>query len=352
MAVTALTPGPRAHGRRGGRVLAPAVASCLAAAISLAACGSSGGDGSPAGADASSAATAKTVHVGVLQLASATVIDQTVAAFEQELKTKLAPRPVSFDVKNAQGDQSLISSISRGFAQSDSDGVAVIGTPAVVALAQQTEDKPIFALAMGDPVGAKVAESLDRPGKNVTGSVDYVDPAVLLQSIMKIAPAPKRIGTIYDPSNQNMQVWIKALRAAVAKYPGVSVVESTISGAQDVPSAARSLTGRVDAELIGPDATVLSALPVVGSAAAGGKLPVYVVGGDATVAGILASIGPDYPTLGRLAADAAAKVLTGTPAAEVAFGQPSGVGFTVQKATMTKLGITLPADLLSAATVQ
>nr|WP_268903891.1 ABC transporter substrate binding protein [Candidatus Frankia alpina] len=63
-------------------------------------------------------------------------------------------------------------------------------------------------------------------------------------------------------------------------------------------------------------------------------------------------MGPDYPTLGRLAADAAAKVLTGTPAAEVAFGQPSGVEFTVQKATMTKLGITLPPDLLTSATVQ
>ncbi|WP_261562438.1 ABC transporter substrate-binding protein [Frankia tisae] len=352
MTVTALTPGPRAHGRRGGRVIVPAVASCLAAAISLAACGSSADDGASAGSGASSAATSKTVHVGVLQLASATVIDQTVAAFEQELKTKLAPRPISFDVKNAQGDQSLITSIARSFAQSDSDGVAVIGTPAVVALAQQTRDKPVFALAMGDPVGAKVAQSLERPGKNVTGSVDYVDPAVLLRSIMKISPAPKRIGTIYDPSNQNMQVWIRALRAAVAKYPGVSVVESTISGAQDVPSAARSLTGRVDAELIGPDATVLSALPVVGSAAAGARLPVYVCGGDATVAGILASIGPDYPTLGRLAADAAAKVLTGTPAAEVAFGQPSGVEFSVQKATMTRLGITLAPDLLTSATVQ
>ncbi len=45
-------------------------------------------------------------------------------------------------------------------------------------------------------------------------------------------------------------------------------------------------------------------------------------------------------------------MLTGTPAAEVAFGQPSGVEFTVQKATMTKLGITLPPDLLTSATVQ
>jgi putative ABC transport system substrate-binding protein len=196
----------------------------------------------------------------VFELVTATVIDQTVAAFEAELKARLAPRPVSFDLKDALGEASLISSISRDFAQSGDNAFAVIGTPAVVALAQQIKNKPIFALAMGDPVGAKVASSLDKPGGNVTGSIDYVDPAVVLKSITKIRPAPRRIGTIYDPSNQNMQVWIKALHAAAAKYPGVSVVESTISGVQDVPAAANSLSGRVNAEIIGPDATVFSGL--------------------------------------------------------------------------------------------
>jgi putative ABC transport system substrate-binding protein len=208
------------------------------------------------------------------------------------------------------------------------------------------KNKPIFAIAMGDPVGAKLATSLNRPGGNVTGSTDYVDPALLLEKLMKITPVPKRLGTIYDPSNQNLQVWVKALHAAVAKYPGLSVVESTVSGSQDVPAAARSLAGRVDAELIGPDATVFSGLAAVGSTARANGLPVYVCGGDPTTAGILASIGPDYPTVGRLAAVAAARVLSGTDPGQVPFGQPTGVTLTVNKATQTRLGVNIPSSMV------
>jgi putative ABC transport system substrate-binding protein len=339
------------RGRGGVRLAASAVAACAVAAV-LAACGSSGTTGSTGAPGTSASAVAsgsQPLRVGVFEIASAAILDQTVAAFEEELKAKLAPRAVTFDLKNAQGSTGLITSISRDFAESSDAAFAVIGTPAVVALAQQVKGKPIFALAMGDPVGAKVAQSLAKPGGNVTGSVDYVDPAVVLKSVMQISPAPKRIGTIYDPSNQNMQVWIKALHAAVAKYPGLSVVESTVSGVQDVPAAADSLAGRVDAEIIGPDTTVFAGLTAVGATAARASIPVYVIGGDPTVAGIAASIGPDYPVLGKLAADAAARVLAGTPAAVVPFVTPPGIQITVNKVTIAKLRVTVPASLTGTA---
>jgi putative ABC transport system substrate-binding protein len=344
MAVTHPVPDQSDRRRASLRRTAVAVAA-VTGMVAVAACGSSGSTAPSGAAGTSSAgASSQPLRVGVFELVSATVIDQTVAAFEDELAAKLAPRKVSFDLKNAQGAATTITSIARDFAESSDAGFAVIGTPAVVALAQQIKNKPIFALAMGDPVGAKVAQSLDKPGGNVTGSIDYVDPAIVLKSIMEIKPAPKRIGTIYDPSNQNMQVWIKALHAAVAKYPGLSVVESTISGVQDVPTAADSLVGRVDAELIGPDATVLSVLPAVGATAVKASIPVYVIGGTPG-SGILASIGPNYPTLGKLAADAAVKVFDGTSAADVPFATPPGIQIEVDKATMAKLRVTIPANL-------
>ena len=348
MAVIQSTASDHRRGR-GSIRLALSALSAGAVAAALAACGSSGSTGTPGTSAAAKGSGAQSLRVGVFEIASAAILDQTVAAFEDELKAKLAPRTVTFDLKNAQGSTTLITSISRDFAESSDAAFAVIGTPAVVALAQQVKGKPIFALAMGDPVGAKVAQSLAKPGGNVTGSIDYVDPALVLQSIMQISPAPKRIGTIYDPSNQNMQVWIKALHAAVAKYPGVSVVESTVSGVQDVPAAADSLAGRVDAEIIGPDTTVFSGLTAVGATAARASIPVYVIGGDPAVAGIAASIGPVYPVLGKLAADAAAKVFSGTPAAVVPFATPPGIQVTVNKVTIAKLHVTVPASLIGTA---
>ena len=85
----------------------------------------------------------------------------------------------------------------------------------MIAVAQQITDRPIFALAMGDPVGAGVAESLEEPGANVTGSIDYVDPALLVDQITTIHPELASLGTVYDPSNQNMQVFVADLEEAL-----------------------------------------------------------------------------------------------------------------------------------------
>ncbi len=318
----------------------------LAATLLVGACGTA-----PSGTS-SSLAGKDTYQIGVLQVAEATVLGDTVAAFERKLTALLAPKKVTFDFKNAQGDQSLISGIARDFAGSDDDAFAVIGTPAVIALAQQVRDRPIFAIAMGDPVGSGVAKSLTAPGGNVTGSIDYIDPALLLDQILKVGPAPTRIGTVYDPSNKNMQVWVEALRKAAASHPGLSLVESSISEAGDVPTGARGLVGRADAILIGPDATVFAGLAAVGSTAAAAKLPVYVCGGDASVPGILASIGPNYPVVGELAAEPAAKVLAGAKPGEIAFGQPSGVEFEFNRTTMDSLRVTVPQDILAKAAVK
>lgn len=316
----------------------------LVATLLPAACGSARGVGTD-----NELAQRDSYRIGILQIAASGVLDATVTAFEQRLRELTAPKKVTFELKNAQGDQSLITSIARDFAGSGKDAFAVIGTPGVIALAQQVRDRPIFALAMGDPVGAGVAKSLDRPGGNVTGSVDYVDPAVMLGQIMKISPAPKRLGTLYDPSNQNMKVWVAALRRAVRTRGGLSLTESTVTGPGDVPTGVRALVGRADAILIGPDTAAFAGQAAIGSTAAAHRIPVYLCGGDAKTNGILASIGPDYPAVGRLAAQAAAKVLGGTPAGSVPFGRPSGVGFQVNDATKRALGVTIPDDVLSPA---
>jgi putative ABC transport system substrate-binding protein len=323
-------------------------------AVAAATLGHSGGNVSSAGSSstAAGAEAPESFDVGVLQIAEAAVLDDIVAAFQDRLTEELAPATVDFVLQNAQGDQSLIASLARDFASSDADAFAVIGTPAVIAVAQQITDRPIIAIAMGDPVGAGLADSLEAPGGNVTGSIDYVEPAVILEQLLTASPMPRRLGTVYDPSNQNMQVWVADLTAAVEAEGGLELVEATVSGPGDVATAARSLDGRVDAILIGPDATVVGGLEAVGAAAASAGTPLYVAGGEASIDGVLASIGPDYPLVGELAAEAAATVLHGTPPGEVPFGKPTGVLLQINQATMDALDVTFPAGVLEDATLQ
>jgi putative ABC transport system substrate-binding protein len=303
-------------------------------------------------ASGTSSAPAKTSYtIGVFEIAQANLLDTIVHKFEQALQAGMPNAKFTFDLKNANSDQSLISSIARDYASSGDDAFAVIGTPAVIALAQVVKDKPIFALAMGDPVGAGLAKSLDHPGGNVTGSTDYIDPAKLLAKIKAVQPKVKTIGTVYDPSNQNMQVWVKALKQE-AGPAGFSVVESTISGAADVTEAARSLEGRVDTILIGPDATVLAGLAAVGAAALSAKVSLYVVGGDVTTPGVLATLGANYPETGTTAGEGAARVLLGTATGDVPFAQPKGLDVVFSKKTVSSLGLSIPQAVLTSSTVQ
>lgn len=308
--------------------------------ISLAACSTGGTDGA---GDA-------TLHVGVFLVAQASLLDEVEAAFEAAVEAGLGGTKVVFDVKNANGEQTLITSIARDFASSNNDAFAVIGTPAVIALAGQVTDRPIFAIAMGDPVGAGVAVSLEEPGGNVTGSIDYVEPQLLLDDILAIQPDIKTIGTVYDPSNQNMQVWTADLKVAV-EAAGLTLSEATIAGAADVSQAARSLDGRSDAILIGPDATVTAGMDAVTAVAIGGGIPLYMSGGDASLDGVLASIGPNYIELGTTAGENAAKVLLGQDPALTPFTVPSGLDLVINGKTRDTLGLTIPGDLLENATI-
>ena len=301
--------------------------------------GCGGGAGGTAKADPGT-------KIAIFSVTSDTLLEDLVKGFKEQFQSDagLQPDQVQWVEKNAQGDPGLIQGIARQLADDDSlDMIVVLGTPAVLAVAENEKDVPIIAIAMGDPVGAKVAKSLDAPGGNVTGSIDYIDPAKVLAELGKVDPAPKRLGTVYDPSNQNMQVWVADLKKAVAAA-GLELQTASIASSADVSAAARSLKGKADALLIGPDAAVITAMPALSEAAMDAREGIYLVGGDANQPGVVATLGPDYPGLGRSAGAAAAKVHAGTDPGSVPFGRPGALEWRVNPATVRQLDLELPPE--------
>ncbi len=287
--------------------------------------------------------------VGIFSIATDTLLEDLMDGFKEQFvsDTGLAPDEVEWVEENAQGDPGLIQGIARKLADDDSlDMIAVLGTPAVLAMAENEKEVPIIAVAMGDPVGAGVAESLDAPGGNVTGSIDYIDPREVLAELARVEPAPKRLATIYDPSNQNMQVWVSDLKKAAAEAD-LDLETASIASSADVSAAARSLKGKADALLIGPDAAVITAMPAVSEAAIDARQGVYLVGGDPSLPGVVATLGPDYPQLGRSAGAAAAKVYAGSDTGSVPFGRPGAIEWGVNEGTVEQLELTLPPEATS-----
>jgi putative ABC transport system substrate-binding protein len=316
----------------------PLIALAVALTLLAAACSSA----TPAASVASGRATK--VKIGIFLMESQSLLTQIAGGFESEFlaRTHLRRSQVEFDVKNAQGQETLIETIAQQYAQGGDAMVAVIGTPAVIALAKLTHTKPLIAVAMGDPVGAGVARSLDRPGTNVSGSIDYIDPAKLLPQLLRVRPRFSSLGTIYNPANENSQVWVKALRAAAGK-DHIRLNEATITSSGQDAAAAQSLQGRAAAILIGPDADTLAGLPAIAQSAASAHQALYLVGGDTATPGVLASLGPDYPALGRQAGAVAAEVENGRAIGSIPFSRPQSIQWSVNPRTQAALKVTLPA---------
>lgn len=331
------TPRPRA---RLLRALA-ALAALLLAAGALAACG---GSDDQDGAATSGDAASEPIRVGIFELAELELTHEIVQRATDRIREAFPDREVIVETKNAQGDTTLVQSIARDFAQSDNDIFLVEGTDAVIALANQERERPIIGLAMSDPVGAKVARSVEQPGGNVTGSIDFVPPGILFDAILSVDPAPERIGTIFNPASPNNTAWIEQARAA-AEERGVEFVEATIANANDISTAARSLAGRVDAILLSPDAVVTTGTPAVASVALRNRIPLYLTNGDARDVGVLAQLGPNYDNVADVGGDVAVEVLKGADPAETAFAEPSSSAlWTVNEQTLERLDVTLPPE--------
>jgi putative ABC transport system substrate-binding protein len=304
----------------------------------LSGCSSDDSGGSPADDEE------RPLRVGVLQLSEATLLDDIVKGFQDGIREELKPREVTFDVKNSQGDNSLIQSIAGQLKDSDADLFAVAGTPGIIALSQVETRRPIIGLAMTDPIKAKVAKSLDASETNVTGSLGFIEPAEILTELVGIKPAPRKIGTVYDPSNEASRIWVESFKEALRGLPELSLAEATIASSGDISAAARSLAGRTDTWVIPPDTTVIAGMPAVGAAALKAKTPLIITGGDSTVAGVLASIGPNYAELGALAATTAARVVRGEEPGKVPFVRPGGATWAVNDETRDALEVKLPTS--------
>jgi putative ABC transport system substrate-binding protein len=320
--------------------------SVLSVATLIAACGTqatSTSSGNHQGAGAS----ARCAKVGLFLVANADAIQETVRGAEAGLfdTLHLHRSQIAITEDNAEGVSTNIPTIAQSLAASRDQMFIVLGTSATIAMYQLVKDRPIITLGMDDPVGSKVARSLRVPRTNVTGSTDYINPAVQLQQVLKVGPMVRSIGTVYDPSEPNAVEWVNKFGAA-ARTAGVKFVAETASNPTDIGLAARALVGRVNAIFIGDDANTLAGVAAVASTAQQAHIPLYLNGGGTSMPGVFATLGPNYYQVGWLAGLNAAKVCRGAQPASTPFAVPHTPVWSINTRTMMALHLTVPTEIL------
>lgn len=274
-----------------------------ASLLALAACGESnnaseGNDGS------------KTV--GVLQLVEHGSLN---AAYEGS-KEGLAEagytegENLTIEYQNAQNSQDNLKSMSERLVNANPDLLLGIATPAAVSLANETTDTPIVVTAVTDLVGAKLADSNEEPGRNITGTSDMVPIEQQINLLLSIVPDAKTIGIMYNAGEANSKIQADLAEEAL-KAAGVDVKVLTANTTNDVQQVTTSLAKDVDGIYIPTDNTFASAAAIVGEVAKETKTPIVAGSVEQVDDGALATYGIDYKSLGIQTGKLAAKILDG-----------------------------------------
>ncbi len=296
----------------------------------------------------------QTYKVGVVQLMQHGALDQANQGMIDGLKDNgfEEGKNLEIDQQNAQGDQSNLQNIAQQFVSNEDDIILAIATPAAQVMAAATTDIPIVGTAITSYTDAKLVESDEAPGANVTGTSDMNPIEAQLNLLLQLVPDAKVIGTIYTASETNSQVQVDILEQ-VAGEMGLTVEARTISTVNDIQQAAQSLVGEVDALWLPTDNNVASAMPqVVGVTDEAGL--VTICGEESMVrAGGTATYGFSYYQLGYNAGVMAAQILKGEgePATmPIQYMPQEDCVAIVNTDAVAILGVDVPADLLESAT--
>ena len=310
----------------------------LVMAVAMAGCGG-GGSGEPK-------KDAKQVNLGIIQIVEHPALDAARQGFLDTMAENgyKEGENLVVDFQSAQGDQSTLQSIANKFVNDKKDMVLAIATPSATAMANATTEIPILITAVTDPVEAKLVESLEKPGTNVTGTTDMNPVTEQLALIKELVPDAKNVGIVYNSSEVNSEVQVKIAREA-APGLGFTLHEATVTATNEVMQAAQSLVGKVDAIYLPTDNTVISSLSAVLQVAEENKIPVIAGESNSVEEGALATLGIDYYKLGAQTAEIALRVLNGENPAELPVEAQKGADIVINLKAAERFGVTVSDEV-------
>lgn len=252
--------------------------------------------------------------------------------------------------QNASGEVSNCQQICNLFANSDTDLVLAIATPAAQAAANvfQETEIPVLFTAVTDAVGASLVDSNEAPGKNVTGTLDMPVIADQIAVIKEVLPDAQNLAVLYTSSEANSEIQAEEAKSA-AEALGMNVIVQTSSSSNDIPQVISSVVGSADAIYIPSDNAFASAMATVNSTAAENQIPVFCAVEAMIAEGGIATTAIDYYELGKQTAAQAVRVLNGEKASEIAVETQKECALVVNETFARSVGVEIPAELLEKA---
>jgi ABC-type uncharacterized transport system substrate-binding protein len=273
-----------------------------------------------------------------------------VRAFREELRKRgwAASVNAQFDERWTSDNMDLIRSAAANLVELNPDVILAVGARVVPILMELTRSIPIVTPSGSEPITRGYAESLARPGGNVTGFATFEFSVIgkMLQTLKEIAPNLAHVSMIYNPDNPAGALSFRSFESAAGPL-GVQPIIAHIHGLGDIERAVAAAAAQPNGGIFVPlDVTISAFMEQTIATIARHRLPAIYSERVFVTSGGLLYYGTDRIEQFRRAASYVDRILRGEKAGDLPFQQPTKYDLVINLKTAKALGLTIPSTLL------
>jgi putative ABC transport system substrate-binding protein len=294
---------------------------------------------------------AQSYRIGVLQ--AGTRVD-AVKLSEEPFLRGLAElgyaegRNLVIDRRYAEGRLDRLPALAKELVALKPDLILAPASQPAATVKAVTTTIPIVFCFVTDPVAFGFAQSLARPGGNLTGLSNFsaVIAGKRIELLREIAPKLMRLCAWYNPDTVNDAIELSEVKRATAQFGMQFIALKARNPAEYDEATTATRKWGADAIYINSNPTSYAYRKQIIGFVAGLKMPAVYWNIDFAEDGGLIAYAPNFHDLARRAAVYADKILRGAKPAELPIEQPTKVELAVNIKTAKALGVKIPQSIL------
>lgn len=214
----------------------------------------------------------KTYKIGICQLAPHPALDAATQGFQDAL-TELLGDKVTFDVQNAQGEQTNATTICNAFVADKVDLILANATSPLQAAASATADIPILGTSVTDYA---VALDLDEfvGGINVSGTSDLAPLDEQENMLLEWFPDVKMVGILYCSAEANSAYQVKRFAECLTE-DGIAYKTYAAADSNEIQTIVSAAVQECDVLYIPTDNTLATYTETVNNICLPAGVPVF-----------------------------------------------------------------------------
>jgi ABC-type uncharacterized transport system substrate-binding protein len=251
----------------------------------------------------------------------------------------------AIEIRSANGSGERLPELAAELVRLPVDVIVATFTPCALAAKQATTTIPIVMVAVADPTGTGLVQSLARPGGNVTGfsNMGAETAGKSVELFRDMLPSLRRVAVLANPIDPFTQPFLEQVRLA-GRATGIEIAPIAMVRGPDEVEAAFAGMAREGAE-----AVVVQGIFFARTVADLGvkyRLPTASVLRPFAQAGGLMSYGADVPDIFRRSAVIVHRILQGTKPADLPVELPTKFELTINLKTAKAINVTVPESFL------